>query len=238
MKREYIKTHSWLLDREMEMLVFGHGGLPILVFPTSMGKFYEYEDRSMIGVLQEKYERGDIQAFCVDSIDSESWYNKGVHPRQRVLRHNQYEQYLIREVLPFIRSRNSSPSLLVTGCSFGGYHAMNFSLKYPDLLTHCVSMGAMYDIRSYVNGYYDEDCYFNCPLDFLPNLTDEKYLNQYRTRVRFVLATGENDICLESNRQLSRIMEAKSIPHLLDVWGDGTGHDWPWWQQMAVKFFS
>ncbi len=54
--------------------------------------------------------------------------------------------------------------------------------------------------------------------------------------MRIVLATGETDICLAENRRLSSIMAAKGITHELDVWGDGAGHDWPWWEQMAVKF--
>ncbi len=31
----------------MELLVFGHAGLPVLVFPTSGGRFYEFEDQGM-----------------------------------------------------------------------------------------------------------------------------------------------------------------------------------------------
>ena len=54
---------------------------------------------------------------------------------------------------------------------------------------------------------------------------------------RYVEHLRENDICLNDNIRLSQVMSAKSIPHWLDVWGNGTGHDWPWWQQMANKFF-
>ena len=89
---------------------------------------------------------------------------------------------------------------------------------------------------NFLNGYYDDNCYFNCPPDFLPSLRDYWFLERYR-RMRIVLATGENDICLAENRRLSEIMTAKGIPHWLDVWGDGTGHEWPWWQEMARKFF-
>ena len=61
MNREYHKAYSQELHREMEALVFGHAGTPLLVFPTSMGKFFEYEDRGMIGVLAPKIERGELQ---------------------------------------------------------------------------------------------------------------------------------------------------------------------------------
>lgn len=236
MLREYHKWFSPILGRDMELLVFGHAGPPLLVFPTSMGRFYDYEDRGMIAAVQQKYESGQLQAFCVDSVDSESWYNRGAHPRDRVLRHMQYEAYLLEEALPFIRSRNPEGKLRTTGCSFGGYHAMTLALRYPDLLNGAVSMGGAFDIHQFLDGYYDDNCYFHCPPDFLPGLTDEWYLGRYRDGFQLVLATGEYDICLSENRRLSALLGAKSIPHYLDVWGDGTGHDWNWWQQMAVKF--
>jgi esterase/lipase superfamily enzyme len=51
MVREYHKWHSPRLSRQMELLVFGHAGLPVVVFPTSGGRFYEFEDRGMIAAL-------------------------------------------------------------------------------------------------------------------------------------------------------------------------------------------
>jgi esterase/lipase superfamily enzyme len=237
MNREYHKWTSPQLGREMELLVFGHAGQPALVFPTSMGRFWDYEERQMIAALAPALEAGRLQAFCVDSVDAESWYNKGAHPAQRALRHNQYEAYLLAEVIPFIRSNNPAPRIAVTGCSFGGYHTINFALKHPQLVNHAVSMGGAFDIHQFVDSYYDDNCYFNCPPDYLPNLEDELYLHEFRNNTQLVLATGETDICLAENLRLSGIMRGKDIPHLLDVWGEGTGHDWPWWQNMARKFF-
>jgi esterase/lipase superfamily enzyme len=219
----------------MELLVFGQAGTPVIVFPTSMGRFYDYENRHMIDVVRDRYESGRLQAFCVDSVDAESWYNKSIPPAQRAARHVQYDQYLIDEVVPFIAGRNSS-ALAVTGCSFGGYHSVNFALKHPDAVSYCVSMGGAFDIHQFINGYYDDNCYYNCPPDFLPNLTDEWYLSRYKD-LKIVLATGETDICLAENQRLSGIMNARGIAHWLDVWGDGAGHDWPWWERMAQKFF-
>jgi len=103
-------------------------------------------------------------------------------------------------------------------------------------VNYCVSMGGAFDIHQFLNGYYDEDCYFNCPPDFMSNMSDDWYLNWYR-RMKIVLATGETDICRDENIRLSRILNSKAVPHVLDVWGNNAGHDWPWWQQMAVKFF-
>lgn len=234
MNREYHKWYSPALNREMELLVFGHAGSPFIVFPTSMGRFFDYENRGMIDAVRDKYDGGELQAFCVDSVDSESWYNKAAHPRDRALRQIQYENYILKEVVPFIRARNGG-SLGTTGCSFGGYHAANLAFRHPDLVTYCASFGGAFDVKQFLNGYYDENCYFNCPVDFLANINDSWHLDRYR-QMRIVLATGETDICLGENHKLSRVLNAKGVPHYLDVWGDGTGHDWPWWHAMARKF--
>ena len=114
MRREYIKWHSPSLQREMELLAYGERGFPIVVFPTSGGRFFEYEDRGMIGALASKIDRGELQVFCPDGVDTESWYNKGVHPRVRVMRHLQYERYILHEFLPFIRWKNQAWQLAVT----------------------------------------------------------------------------------------------------------------------------
>src|SRR5712672_12670 len=169
MNREHHRNYSHELQRDMEALVFGHAGRPLLVFPSSQGRFFEYEDAGMIRVLAPKIDSGQLQVFCVDSVDSESWYNKSIHPRDRARRHGEYDAYLVQEVVPFIRHRNGSPNLAVTGCSFGGYHSVNFALRHPDLVTHCVSMGGAFDVKQFLDGYYDENCYFNNPPDFLPN---------------------------------------------------------------------
>ena len=236
MNREYHKAYSHQLHRDMELLVFGHAGQPLLVFPTSMGKFFEYEDRGMIGVLAPAIDRGELQVFCPDAVDTESWYNKGIHPRHRIERHLQYEAYILYELLPFLRWKNQTPSLAVTGCSFGGYQAANFAFKHPDTVTHFVSMSGAFDIHQFLDGYYDNDCYFNCPVDYLKNMSDDWFLSRYR-QMKIVLAAGEWDICLGHNLDLSNILNGKGIPHWLDVWGDHADHEWPWWRKMAAKYF-
>ena len=237
MNREYHKWYSNRLQRDMELLIFGHGGVPLLVFPTSMGRFYEYENHGMIEAVAHKYENGGFQAYCVDSVDRESWYNRNIAPRDRVLRHLRYENYVPEEVVPLMRSQSHSGQPGATGRSFGGYHAMNIALKHPYTFTDCIGMGGAFDIHQFLHGYYDENCYFNNPPDYLQNMADDWYLGRYRSGHRYVLATGEHDICLGENLRLARIMDAKSIPHWLDVWGGDTGHDWPWWQRMAAKYF-
>lgn len=236
MNREYHKWYSPSLNRDMELLIFGHAGTPMIVFPTSMGTFFEYEDRGMIGAAWQQIERGDVQFVCIDSVDKESWYNKQVPPRWRIARHMQYEQYILREVIPLIRQKNHTGRLGTTGASFGGYHCFNFAMRHPDIVTHCVSMSGAFDIHMFLNGYWDDDCYFNNPPDYLKGMGDPWYLDRYRG-MKIVLGTSDWDICLDDNVKMSHILYTKGIPHWMDLWGDNSKHDWPLWQRMAVKFF-
>jgi len=238
MNREYHKWYSHRLGREMELLLFGSSGEPVVVFPTSMGKFYEYEDRGMVEVLRWQVENSRVMLLCVDSVDGESWYNRQAHPKDRVLRHIAYESYVLHEVLPLARMRSGHSRVAVTGCSFGGYHCTNLALRHPDVVSHCVSMSGAFDIHQFLDGYYDENCYFNCPVDFLPNLQDPWYLDQYRNDVKWVFGAGEHDICLGDNQRLAGIMQAQGIPHWFNLWGLGAVHDWPLWQQMARKYLG
>ena len=235
MTRDYHRWYSRSLNRDMELLVFGHGGMPYIVFPSSMGAFFEFEDRGMVQAVAEKLDRGWLQLVCVSSVDSESWYAKRQHPRQRIDRHLQYESYLLTDVVPLIRQINPSPAIGVTGCSFGAYHAMTLALRHPYTFTSCVTMGGAYDITQFLDGYADSDAYLLNPPAFLPGLGDAHYLDQYR-RNKFVLATGEWDICRKANEDFSGLLGAKGIPHSLHVWGFGSKHDWPCWQPMASAY--
>jgi esterase/lipase superfamily enzyme len=220
----------------MELLAFGHAGFPVVVFPTSGGRFFEYEDRGMVGALAPKVEGGELQVFCVDSVDQESWYNKSVSPADRLNRQNAFDAYLTLEFAPFVHERTTWGQMGTTGCSFGGYHAINFALRHPDIVTYAVSMSGGFDIpRRFLDGFHNQDAYLNSPLDYLPRLDDPWFLARIRGSY-YVLAVGDQDPLFDQNVKLAHEFGVKGVPHVLDVW-QGFGHDWPWWQEMAQKFF-
>jgi len=116
MHKEYHKWFSPNLQRDMELMIYGHAGARVIFFPTRTARFYDYEGWGVIGALQEHIEKGWLQIYCVDSIDQESFYCFWAHPRGRILRHLQYEQYIIQEVLPLTRLINNNMYMIATGC--------------------------------------------------------------------------------------------------------------------------
>lgn len=220
----------------MELLVHGHAGARVLVFPTSQGRFYEYEDRGMVENLRPELENGQLQLFCVDSVDAESFYCAWAHPSGRIQRHLQYEDYILNEVLPLSTAINANPFLITHGCSFGAYHALNIALRHPHRFGRVLALSGKYDLTSFFSGYYDENIYFNTPNHFVPNISDPAMIDALR-RVNIIIATGSADPHVENNRALSRALWDKGIWHALRVW-DGWCHDWPYWQSMVRHYIG
>lgn len=234
MKRDYRRWYSPSLGRDMELLIFGHAGARLLVFPTSMGRFFEWEDRGMTVVLNEHLERGWIQMYCVDSVDAESWYARWKHPADRALRQAQYDSYLLREVLPLSNQLNDNPFLITTGASFGAYQAVNFAFRHPHLVGRTIGMSGIYDIRDWADGYHDDNVYFNNPVSYMPNEHDHGRLEALR-RMDIILVTGSDDPRRSGSEDLSTILWDKGIGNALRIW-DGWAHDWPWWEKMIALY--
>ncbi len=236
MKRECQRWASESLKRDMELLVFGHGGARALVFPTALGRFYDWEDHGLVGVLRDLLERGWLQLFCVDSIDGESWYAKDKPAAERARRHEEYDAYLLTEVLPFTLKRNSNPFLIVVGADFGGYHALNFGLRHPEVVNRILSMSGLCDLHCFADGQQDANLYFNNPCAFVPGEQEPSRLEALREQ-DIILAVGRNDPVRGTNEQLSQILWSKDVWHALRIW-DGVAHDWPAWERMLRLYIG
>ncbi len=236
MNREYHRWFSPALGRDMEMLTFGHAGSRVLVFPTSKGRFYDWENRGMIDALAEHLEKGWIQLFCVDSVDTESWYADNVHAADKAKRHIQYEQHILNEVLPLTQQVNDNPYLIVTGASFGAYHAINFAFRNPNLVGRVIGLSGIYAIDNYVAGYSDENVHSNNPCASIRDEHDPQRLASLR-KMDIIIAVGQDNILRPNNDHLSQFLWDKNIWHAYRVW-DGWAHDWPFWHHMIRLYIG
>jgi esterase/lipase superfamily enzyme len=232
-KEEYKRWYTSHLSRDFELLVFGHAGYPVILFPTSKGRYYECKDVKFLDSVAHLLDQGLIKIYAPDGVDGESWYNTGINPADRVRTHNAYENVIVHDVIPIAQHECGSPKVAVSGASLGGFHAANLAFRHPHLVGHLVSMSGTFDIKQFITGYYDDNCYFNNPPDYMANLGESDYLNLIRN-IDIVLGVGDADSCLDENRHMSAILNAKSIPHQLDVRsGD---HDWPLWRDMFPHY--
>lgn len=220
----------------MDLLQFGHAGARVIVFPSSMGKFFEWEDRGMITALADRIEQGHFQLWCVDSVDSESWYAKWKVAGDRAQAQAAYDAYLHDEVLPLTEHRNEHPFLITTGASFGAYHAMSFGLRHPDRVNRIIGLSGLYDIREQTDGHSDANIYFHNPADFILGEQDEGRLAAIRG-TDIIIAIGRDDPMRPGNEDFSRRLNEKGVWHALRIW-DGWAHDWPYWTQMIQRYIG
>jgi len=220
----------------MELLIFGHSGARLLVFPTSKGRYYEWEDRGMINTLGDHISNGFLQVYCVDSVDAESWYARWKWPGDRVWRQVQYENYLLREVLPLSWQKNQNPFLITTGASFGAFHAVSFALRHPHLVGRTIGLSGVYEMDRWIDGYYDQNVYSLSPTHFIPQEHDWGRLEALR-RQDIILVIGRDDSLRYSTENLSAVLWNKGIGNALRLW-DGWSHDWPYWQWMIRLYIG
>ena len=236
MNRQYHEWWSPSLNRRMELLEFGHAGATIVAFPTSAGRFFEWENRGMVEAIRPMIEQGWYRLVCLDSVDRESWYARSKHPGGRVWRQVEYDNYVYHEVLPFVDSRTDNRYVVAAGASFGAYHALSFGMRHPERVQRIVAMSGLVDIKMFADGYSSEELYWLNPTDFIPNETDPEKLERLR-RQELIFAVGNGDRLVHQNRELSSKLWGKGIGNALREW-DGFAHDWPVWHQMINLYIG
>ena len=93
-------------------------------------------------------------------------------------------------------------------------------------------MSGAFDIKSFMKGYFDDNVYFNNPIDYMQNQDSWKY-----NHMKIVLGTSDWDICKGDNINMSRILAARGIDHWYDEkkWAS---HDWPLWRMMFPEYIG
>ena len=220
----------------MDLLVFGHAGARVLAFPTSRGSFHEWEDRQLPDALQEQLEQGQLQLFCTANVDELSWYDETIPLRDRAEWQSRYDAHLKDEVLPRTLALNDHPTLITTGASFGGYHALNFALRHPHLVRRVLSMSGLPDIRRLTHGASDGAVYFQNPMEFMAFEHDPARIEAFRA-MDIILAIGRDDPLCPSNEAFAALLWQKGIGNALRIW-DGWAHDWPYWQRMLTMYIG
>lgn len=199
----------------------------------------------MVAAISGFIDSGRMKLFCVDSVDSDSWYNFSVPPWARNDRHEAYDRYVSDEVIPFIRTHCNQPDAkpLTNGCSMGAYHALNFFLRHPDICAGTIALSGLYRLDHLEFGVAEaeiQDIYFNSPIHYLPGVTDPVILDHYRNS-SIILCVGQGaweDEMLADTRQMDAIFRNLPIPAWVDVWGLDVNHDWPWWYKQMNYFLK
>ena len=224
----------------MPIAIYGHFGFALLLVPTAAADYLEYERFQLLDQIAPFIDAGKLKVYSIDSINNESWLNNNMNPRDKSIRHQQWNNYVFNEVVPFIRTNSSQEAMIYTcGASFGALHSMNLFLKRPDIINGVVAMSGVYDLTEYTKGHYDDDVYFNSPMHYMPNLTDHDVLEQIRRTHHLHIFTGSGSYeDPASSGRFARILYDKAINYELDVWGQEWPHDWNTWRTVLPHYLE
>jgi esterase/lipase superfamily enzyme len=217
------------------VLAYGHWGRPVLAFPSEQGPCWQFEERGMVDAVAGLLEAGRMKLYCVDSYDGSSWHDSSIPLEERARRHGTYERWVLDDVVPFISSESGGVGeIVVTGPSFGAYHAANFALKHAHVFPLAICQSGVYDVSVVGWGERGDAVYFNNPMDYVTHM-EGPHLDWLRGQVNLLLLVGRGEWedttgALDSTQRFAGQLAEKGIRHELDVWGDEWPHDWPSWR--------
>lgn len=236
------ETHHWFsasLNKEMSLICYGYYGYALLMFPTAESDYLEYEASRTIDCIGNFINNGTMKAYSVNSLTGDSWLNKSIPIEKRALLQQQYNKYIEEEVVPFINAHcGGGVPIVACGASMGAYLAVNAFFRRPDLYAGVIGLSGIYDLKEFTGDYFDANCYFNSPVDFVANLSDPKIINELHNKNIVIAAgQGENEDP-EFSKAFSNVLRDKGVNHWLDLWGHDMSHDWTTWQKMLPYFLE
>ncbi len=239
MRREVGGWHSPRLNKWMDIAVYGHHGPALLMFPSAAADFLEYERFMVIKSIQHLIEGGRLKVYSVNSVNKDAWLNDHISNHHKGIIQNQYNEYITEEVIPFIKNDSGGYGEIYTsGVSLGALMSANIFFRRPDLFAGTLPLSGSYDLKDYTRGHFDENVYFNSPADYVGRI-DDHYLLEHMRASKIILATGQGQWEKPSRTvEFSHLLNSKSIPHHLDLWGHDMPHDWTTWRDMYPYFLE
>lgn len=239
MQTGYYKEYSRFLKREMEFKVYGQGGQPCLAFACEGGRFYDWEDHGMVGSLAPFLEEGRLQLFCADSLDDESWLGQG-DPRTRAEAQERWFCYLSEELIPRALALNAATgghfhNVITLGASLGAGHAAALYLRRPGLVCGMVGLSGSYQTARWFGDYTDDLTLRSNPVQFV-RLAAANRTAQPRP---LLLCCGQGpyeEPFLADTQGFAAALREGNMPYTLELWGQDSAHDWPWWQKQLPIF--
>lgn len=163
-----------------------------------------------------------------------SWYTDS--PMQVA---SQYESYIVKDLLPFIDSMFSTfaekKGRGICGLSMGGYGALKFGLKYPELFESASSMSGILTIKNHSSQWKMADVFGD--IATAPQNWDRNDLSQLLLSVKDTIAikfdTGISDFAVADNRQFMAELQKRGFAFEYAEYPGN--HSWQYWSTHVLE---
>ena len=164
---------------------------------------------------------------------------------------DKYESYIVQELIPDVQSRyrtiESREGRAIAGLSMGGYGALKFGVKYPQMFAFAASLSGALDAAVWTENdlrNFGTDLPRSIMETFGPSGSPVRTANDLTRLVRefpaerlkelpyFYLDCGTEDGLLQFSRNLSALFVERKIPHEFRQL-PGT-HNWDYWDEQVT----
>ena len=243
------KLASKLMAREMPYRVVlpegyaknGTDRFPVVYLLHGLtGHFNNWTDRTRLASYGQKH-----RAIIVTPEGDNGWYTDSISvPNDR------YESYIVKELIPEIdktyRTLADRKSRSIAGLSMGGYGALKFGMKYPEMFALAGSFSGAVGVTSFkddgaafmksINSVFgtadSETRKANDLFGLVRSLTPEST----KTLPFLYIDCGTEDFLLQNNRDFIQLLTEKKVPHEFRQLPGG--HNWKYWDSQVEEFLQ
>ena len=242
MQYDEVSWFSTRVNREMRIRIYGHYGPAVIAFACQNGLSDDFYRNGMIDALAPMIEAGRFKLYCLDGNDDEGITLGQYDPPHAAYMFDQYHEYLIQEVLPFIYDRQGGYCLpYLVGASMGGSHSANHFFRRPELFAGFISLSASYDMARFFPNYMDDCVYRNSPVHYLEGMApDHPYIAIYNSKP-MVVCVGEGaweHLVRYTAEWLADVAHRKGINIWFNFWDANSVHDWSSWHYQLPYFLE
>lgn len=153
---------------------------------------------------------------------------------------DRYESYILQELIPDVDNRfrtfKDRGGRAVAGLSMGGYGAVKFGLKHPELFAFVASMSGAFDAPARMDDYSIKQAFGAADnpartANDLFKLAGLLSSDEVAALPYFYFDCGTEDHWRETNRELSNLFSERKIAHKYREFPGG--HDWKYWAQQV-----
>jgi esterase/lipase superfamily enzyme len=234
-----LRWYSPHLQQEVLAARWGQAGQPVLLFPTAGGDAEECERFLMIKVLTPLIEAGRIRVYSCDSAAGPTWINRDLPAEKKPYMQNRFDEYIERELVPWIRSDSGAEGdLICAGYSMGAYNSLAAICRHPELFKAAICLSGGYEISRRVEGFHSLDLHYCDPLHFLPFEPEGPRLERLRQRMIYLVAGEGPYENPPAAWKVARILGSRRVPNRVDLWGPEHDHDWVSWRHILPQYLD
>jgi esterase/lipase superfamily enzyme len=241
MQQKIDRIQSNNLEKEVNVSVYGHFGTAIVFFPTNTGSHKQLEETGLIAKLEPTIKKGKCKIYCPEvPYQDLRWADELTDPHNRSKMHYEFNEFILNDLLPYIFDDCGSPVPMITaGADIGAYNAANTYFRRPDVFAGTIALSGDYNLQNYTKGYFDENCYFNSPVHYLPNLNDTYWLTHLLSRKHVYLISGSGENENPGNTEfIGGILNSKNIPNNLIIKDNNYGKNFEAWNEIFDDIIS